>query len=855
MSGGAEDVKASEMAKQKKVDNNDEEGDGDSDGDGDGDDTLLKLSANAPILTSQLRDRSLLEPTPGQSSRGTVVLSLARLARSLQHPPPLSRQTLDFVFTYTRRLQRTRLLAAAHHQLPRRLPLASLLPAERSKRAQFDRLGKRSPAACDSADHDLSTALASRLACPSMPAQLLTTSSHHPFPTLTSAHELGPCSYAHSTASIDLNTASSGHGPLASRVRSRPLADNMSATYQSSFSAYDHAAHNYPAAVAQPSRPKAMAADPRSLQYLRYPPQPGQQPVQQQALSQPQHALRHDVPTRSQQPPRDSRYLTRPPTPTSETTMPVQESRSRRNSDTLIFHSLQIPKCISPAGGNLADFAAQMTCLFWFQSMDDLKKAESIRSIPAAATLPRLPSLAKPYDQFRKWTLNVLSTTQVTQNVILLALLFIYRLKMSTPQIKGRAGSEYRLLTVALMLGNKFLDDNTYTNKTWAEVSCFAVQEIHVMEVEFLSNMRYNLLASKEEWDTWLTKLGCFHEYYDRALRQPASPPHMAANVVGMFHSPTLSPKANMLPMLPDLPPYTPTHTKTFSPTSSHSQDWHTYQANAVSPLASKPVRLATSRKRSLEYDAADHPAKRQMPPQMAPGIIPGNGVRPAGSVEGRPPIPQLSVVTSQAQPAATSYPPAGQIYTPNSNMPLPPLQLGVRAMSSVYQQPPSGTLAQQQPQPQHQQQMMPTSTMSAVYSASATAVHPPVNLGTPSKRRSPGHLVQYTSSPMAEAYGAGSAMHTPLALTPLANSPSIYLQQRSSPYKPIRHVNRLLHPASTSLDQYHLSVPIHPNQIHYQPLGRRNDVRTGVVPEFVMYNRQQQQQLLPQSRHQGVYP
>lgn len=96
-----------------------------------------------------------------------------------------------------------------------------------------------------------------------------------------------------------------------------------------------------------------------------------------------------------------------------------------------------------------------MTCLFWFQSVDDLKKAESIYSIAATATLPRLSSLAKPYDQFRKWVLNVLQTTQVTQNVILLALLFIYRLKMSTPQIKGRAGSEYRLLTVALMLGNK----------------------------------------------------------------------------------------------------------------------------------------------------------------------------------------------------------------------------------------------------------------------------------------------------------------------------------------------------------------------------------------------------------------
>lgn len=96
-----------------------------------------------------------------------------------------------------------------------------------------------------------------------------------------------------------------------------------------------------------------------------------------------------------------------------------------------------------------------MTCLFWFESVDELKQAESIRSRPSNAPIPRLPVLAKPYDQFRKWVYNVLATTQVTQNVILLALLFIYRLKMSTPQIKGRAGSEFRLLTVALMLGNK----------------------------------------------------------------------------------------------------------------------------------------------------------------------------------------------------------------------------------------------------------------------------------------------------------------------------------------------------------------------------------------------------------------
>lgn len=96
-----------------------------------------------------------------------------------------------------------------------------------------------------------------------------------------------------------------------------------------------------------------------------------------------------------------------------------------------------------------------MTCLFWFESADELKQAEMVRTKPANSPVHRLAKLARPHEQFRKWVFNVLSTTQVTQNVILLALLFIYRLKMSSPQVKGRAGSEYRLLVVALMLGNK----------------------------------------------------------------------------------------------------------------------------------------------------------------------------------------------------------------------------------------------------------------------------------------------------------------------------------------------------------------------------------------------------------------
>lgn len=103
----------------------------------------------------------------------------------------------------------------------------------------------------------------------------------------------------------------------------------------------------------------------------------------------------------------------------------------------------------------MADRPIQLTCLFWFESPKILETAEAIRSTPKEAPLPKLANTAFPAEAFKKWVQTVLSTTQVTQNVILLALMFVYRLKMTNPSVRGRPGSEYRLLTVALMLGNK----------------------------------------------------------------------------------------------------------------------------------------------------------------------------------------------------------------------------------------------------------------------------------------------------------------------------------------------------------------------------------------------------------------
>lgn len=617
-----------------------------------------------------------------------------------------------------------------------------------------------------------------------------------------------------------------------------PPTDAMSATYHAPhLVSYDsHVLPSYPSSVAQARGPKAVMAEAaRAPQYPRY-----QQPAN--TYSQPPQPVTNPASGTSQYS-TTSRHSTRPSTPTSGAIGKPDGTSSRKGSSALVLHSLSIPSCINPKGGNLADFAAQITCLFWFESMDTLRIAENIRSRPSTATVPRLTEYATPFPQFKKWAYSVLSTTQVTQNVILLALLFVYRLKTTNPSVKGRSGSEYRLLTVALMLGNKFLDDNTYTNKTWAEVSGITVQEIHVMEVEFLSNMRYSLLATKEEWEEWLVKLSCFSEYYERAQKQPTSPLNKS------FTSPVPSPIAAAQPAV-SFPPLTPSAANVYSPSTNaqnNTQAWpSTYHHNPqVSPLSGKHVSgmNMNARKRSSEEDVAEPPAKRlSRQPNAMPPVV-----RPMAVNEQpmRLPVPNLTLNTNPAPSQAQMYP-ATTTYPAQQHVSLPPLSNGVRAMATVFN--PATTVSMPQlPMP------ATTSMPQASLTPSNVPMHPNMGYGTPTKRHSPGSLSVYASSPLGEQFPT-SVMHTPISHTPMSHSPSVYLQQRPSPYKPIRHVNTLLYPPpSASLNEYHLPT----TQMHYQPLGRRNDLRTGVVPEFMHapYRMSAHIPHMPHGLPQGPFP
>lgn len=483
---------------------------------------------------------------------------------------------------------------------------------------------------------------------------------------------------------------------------------------------------------------------------------------------------------------------------------PVQDMTPRKKYT--ISPNLQVPSTINTPQEGLPQLAAEITCLFWFESSTTLKKVLDPTSSPLANALQPLVPDAHPTLGFKKWVATILTTTQVAQNVILLALLFIYRLKLTNPTVKGKPGSEYRLLTVALMLGNKFLDDNTYTNKTWAEVSGISVQEVHIMEVEFLSNMRYSLFTSKKKWEEWHTILGKFGTYFDRASKIP-----MSGNIspVGLSNTALAVPQ-QFVPSPPTTLQTSPPTTMMYSPTNLPFSNTPMLQPQAtsatVSPIGSLPELGPLVRKRSADY-GGEPPLKRQAhgfapgPYSNAPAIptlqTPVNrSFEPPPSVNRLPPLPSLSIPQpQQMQPTQNKN---------WSDLPLP--APGSRSMAMVYpppvqwQQPPVGT---------------PTSTGAPPFSTTYTPT-------TDRSRQLSPFPPSAGSSPVSASFASSNLRQM---------SPSHFLNQRQSPYRPVRGVHTLLvPPPSTSMHNPAQNVSY--NQMQYQSLGRpMTERRAGPLP------------------------
>jgi hypothetical protein len=89
----------------------------------------------------------------------------------------------------------------------------------------------------------------------------------------------------------------------------------------------------------------------------------------------------------------------------------------------------------------------------------------------------------------------------------------------------------FRLVVLGCMLANKWLDDHTFSNKTWHSISNIPLQTLNKLEALVLDIFSYDLSISSQQWSQWLAHVMSYHmslssPMYPQPISRPSSNPH-----------------------------------------------------------------------------------------------------------------------------------------------------------------------------------------------------------------------------------------------------------------------------------------------------------------------------------------
>ncbi|KZO99563.1 hypothetical protein CALVIDRAFT_349622 [Calocera viscosa TUFC12733] len=172
------------------------------------------------------------------------------------------------------------------------------------------------------------------------------------------------------------------------------------------------------------------------------------------------------------------------------------------------FWDTPFPDKATKDNTSLARNTCSMMCYIWYSDSIGLPLTESEQPSDALPIEEEIRARMQfnPSKDFITFMQGLLSTTQLSRSVVVLALYYVYKLRQSA-SVPASRGSETRLAVAALMLANKYVDDNTYTNRTWSDVSHLPLLDINKAEEEFLNGINHNLCVNRPTYDAWLKTL------------------------------------------------------------------------------------------------------------------------------------------------------------------------------------------------------------------------------------------------------------------------------------------------------------------------------------------------------------
>ncbi|CAK5262951.1 unnamed protein product [Mycena citricolor] len=160
-------------------------------------------------------------------------------------------------------------------------------------------------------------------------------------------------------------------------------------------------------------------------------------------------------------------------------------------------------------------------------------------SLPPAficSSVPMKPRASSPPSYLASAVHSLLLSTLLQPSAVFLALWYIVRLPvcydaaplgpafgkesifrahllgMGYDQEASEASAPFRLVVLGCMLANKWLDDHTFSNKTWHSISNVPIHMLNKLESLALDIFCYDLSVSTSDWSKWLTHLMSYHQ-------------------------------------------------------------------------------------------------------------------------------------------------------------------------------------------------------------------------------------------------------------------------------------------------------------------------------------------------------
>jgi Cyclin len=224
---------------------------------------------------------------------------------------------------------------------------------------------------------------------------------------------------------------------------------------------------------------------------------------------------------------------------------------------------------------------------------------------------------SRPTPQFHKYVLQILSSTRLPSSTIVLGLFYLAsRMKIVSENGEDTraSGTVYRMLTTCLLLGSKFLDDNTFQNRSWADVSSIPVFELNKMELDWLKGFDWTLHGpmyhEKEGFYMWREHWKAYEE--DAQLAKARESQKLApldttvARVHQSTHQPMMSPEGPIplqyqrsaqydtrwvRPLISDYSPPSAPHSGPTTPDYYNHASWH----QAPPPYSRQPWANSTT--------------------------------------------------------------------------------------------------------------------------------------------------------------------------------------------------------------------------------------------------------------------